>query len=313
MKRVLTALLVGLLAATWALAGPQEQTPAPSPGTESLGDVARKAKADRIQENKKPVKVFTNESVPREGGLSVIGPAGGGEIPDVTSSGGPEDQDLAQLRQQFRDQLRERNSTLDMHQRELVVLQAKLNLAEPQYYSDPNKALQQQTFRTDINELTRKIEEKKQQVAEDERAISDLRDEALRQGANESGLQSAAGAATENTTEPGAPETAHQKGAREYWQERFKAARERVARAQEEQQLAEDELSLLQTRQAQELSPASQSQLAQAIPAKQEEGQMKRAATEKASQDLDALQKEFEASGAPPDWSLPEPPSIPPM
>jgi len=61
---------------------------------------------------------------------------------------------------------------------------------------------------------------------------------------------------------------------------------------------------LLQIQQAREaLNTDVQAQLAQKIPAKQTEADSARAATEKATQELESLQKEFAASGAPEEWS----------
>ena len=93
-------------------------------------------------------------------------------------------------------------------------------------------------------------------------------------------------------------------GTREYWESRFKSARAKLARAQEIQQLTEDELSLLQIQQAREaLNTDVVAELAQKIPAKQTEVDAARAATEKATQELEELQQDFAASGAPEEWS----------
>jgi len=309
MKHVLTILGVALLTTTWAAALPQDQTA--KPPSQSLADAARKAKAERAQDSRKPVKVFTNDSLPTSGGISVIGPPASEEAadnPGVTDA----DQALAKRKQEARDESRKLSSSLDLHQRELAVLQQRLNLAQTQFSFNPNETLQQETFRTDINKLTQEVEEKKLHVADDQQAISDLQDEVRREGGDASWLD--AGAGSLGGSSGAAPaEKLPKAGTRDYWQRRFETARETLARAQEEQQLAENELSLLQTRQAQELNPTSQSELARAIPAKQEEVQMKRAAAEKAKLDLDTLVKQFEVSGAPPEWSQPEPAAAPPQ
>jgi len=89
---------------------------------------------------------------------------------------------------------------------------------------------------------------------------------------------------------------------REYWQARFKAVRAALARAREEQALVEDEIQLLQIQQARELNPDLSRKLNSRIDASTLELQAKRAATEKAQQTLDKIEKEFKNSGAPPDW-----------
>jgi len=93
------------------------------------------------------------------------------------------------------------------------------------------------------------------------------------------------------------------KGTKEYWQSRFKSARARLADAEERQQLAEDELNLLQIQDARELDANVKTELADKIKAKEDEVARSRAATEEAQKALEDLQEEFKASGAPDEWS----------
>lgn len=97
------------------------------------------------------------------------------------------------------------------------------------------------------------------------------------------------------------------KRTKEYWQGRFKAARAELARAQELQQLAEDELSLLQIQDAGLLDLPSKASLAEKIEAKQDEVSKSQAATARAEKKLEDLQDEFKDSGAPDEWSDTEP------
>ena len=90
---------------------------------------------------------------------------------------------------------------------------------------------------------------------------------------------------------------------RDYWQGRFKAAKQRIADAEELQRLAEDELSLLQIQQARELSPDAKSDLDAQVKAKNAEVESKRAQTATAQKALEDLEKDFKESGAPEDWS----------
>lgn len=100
------------------------------------------------------------------------------------------------------------------------------------------------------------------------------------------------------------PETQEDKArTRDYWQERFKAARRDVAKAKEHEQLSEDELSLLQIRQVRELDPMAKDDLSAQVQAKQSEVDVNKVATDAAEKALDDLTKEFEASSAPEDWS----------
>jgi hypothetical protein len=100
--------------------------------------------------------------------------------------------------------------------------------------------------------------------------------------------------------EPEKPES--RKGTKEYWQSRFKSARAQLADAQERQQLAEDELNLLQIQDAREPNPSVKPELADKIKAKEQEVSGTRAATEEAQKTLEELENEFKASGAPDEW-----------
>ncbi len=93
---------------------------------------------------------------------------------------------------------------------------------------------------------------------------------------------------------------------RDYWQGKFKQARQDVAQAKEHLQLAEDELNLLQIQQVRELDPAAQADLTEKVQAKQSEVEVDKAATDAAQKVLDDLEKEFKESGAPEDWSQTE-------
>lgn len=93
---------------------------------------------------------------------------------------------------------------------------------------------------------------------------------------------------------------------KDYWQERFKSARRDLAYAKDQQQLSEDELSLLQVQQARELEPNVVNELGDKIRAKMADVEKKRTATKKAQDDLDKIQKEFDDSGSPAEWSKTE-------
>jgi hypothetical protein len=62
------------------------------------------------------------------------------------------------------------------------VLQQKSAQNDMQYYPDPNKTLRQEFTRSDINKLNDQAEKKKQEIAADEKALDDLRDQLRREG-----------------------------------------------------------------------------------------------------------------------------------
>jgi len=117
--------------------------------------------------------------------------------------------------------------------------------------------------------------------------------------------QPAAQTATEEAAPPPAEEQKPEdkQKTRDYWRGRFRAAKQRIADAEELQRLAEDELSLLQIQQARELSPDAQADLEARVKAKKAELETRRATTAKARKALEDLEKEFKDSGAPEEWS----------
>jgi hypothetical protein len=270
----------------------------------SLADVARKVRAERAKSGSKPVKVYTNADLPAgPGGLSIVG----SEAPRGRPSGEAAPSERGHGEAYYARAMNKLQSRLEIDQRELAVLEQKLSLSGPQYYPDPNRALQEQYSRASINKLTGEIEAKKRQISDGEKAIRDLREQLAREGGDPGWLRAGALAAARDGSEPeeqapSALPPGSKLGTREYWQAKFKAARARLKAAEEEQQLAEDELSLLKTRQAAELSEESQRQLAAEVPAKQAEVETKQASTARARQALDALEQAFKESGAPEEW-----------
>ena len=279
-------------------------------GSTSLGDLARQLKAQRAKSDGKP-KVFTNDDLappPSPGEQSAGSPTK--SSPAKTEAKPGEEKHGEEY---FRDRMSKLQEQLDIHQRELNVLQQKLGQNQMMYYPDPNKGLLQEsgpTQMSDVDDLQSQINSKKGEIAEDQEAIENLREQLRRDGGDPVWLRS--DKETHAETETG--QTAHNSenpeedktGTREYWQARFRSARARLADAQERQRLAEDELNLLQIQDARELDPNVKAELAEKIKAKQGEIAQRLAATKEAQKALDDLQTRFKASGAPDEWSEPE-------
>lgn len=160
-----------------------QQTPAPP--VDSLAEAARKARA-ADKKAPKAARVFTNDNIPSAGGVSEVGVASqpssdSGTAPDAQAKGAAKTgsaKDEAGWRARFA-QLRHK---LEQDQAELDIMQRELGVLNVQYYSDPNKAMQQQLSRDDINKKTDAIEKKKAQVAADQQAISDAEDDLRKAG-----------------------------------------------------------------------------------------------------------------------------------
>lgn len=172
-------LAVSITSAGVAQAAPQ------AAATASLGDIARKFRAERAQEVRKPTKVFTNDNLP-------AGPPGQGvsvssamapsppapTTPSASTSSGGHDQKY------YREKMNELRHRLELHERELNVLQQKLSQNQMQYYQDPNKTLQQEYTRSDVTKLTGDLNKKKEEIAADQKAMEDLQDQLRREGGN---------------------------------------------------------------------------------------------------------------------------------
>ncbi len=305
-----------------------------STGSEPLGDVARQLKAQRPKPEEKH-KVFTNDDLtapsppgaqpaaspakpsPTTGTEAKPGekPSSANQLENETLEATPaEANEGAHGEKYYRYQTRKREERLQLDRRELNVLEQKLGQNQMQYYPDPNQGLLQEsgpTAMSDIHNLQDEIEKKKAEIAADQTAIEDLRDQLRRQGGDPGWLRGdnpsvradQTGTASEVGQTPGEAETPEGKAkTKEYWQGKFKSARAQLADAKERQQLAEDELNLLQIQDARELSITVKAELAEKIKAKEDEVSQARSATERAQKNLDDLENKFKESGAPEEW-----------
>jgi hypothetical protein len=170
------------------------QTPQETAAAPSLGDLARQVRAQRPKAEQKG-KVFTNDNLPAreamENPTAAAGPsAGPGEEKGAKPGGATaaEGESKAAPAQgvhdekYYRARMSELQAQLDLHQRELNILQQKTGQNEMQFYTDPNKQLQEQYSRSDINKGQAAIEKKQEQIAADEKAIEDLRDQLRQEG-----------------------------------------------------------------------------------------------------------------------------------
>ncbi|MBI4460572.1 MAG: hypothetical protein HY648_11010 [Acidobacteria bacterium] len=161
--------------------------------SQSLADLARQERERKAQE--RDGKVYTNEDVrqlppssplpsspaapAQEGGRSAApaGEAAGAaeKAPEKTA----EDQEKAKaaLEKEYRERFAQLRERLSFEEQKLNVMQRELNLMQMQFYSDPNVALREQTFRGEINTRTTDIETQKQAVEKAKEAITDLEEE----------------------------------------------------------------------------------------------------------------------------------------
>src|SRR5579875_1918266 len=158
--RFVTSPLTVLLVTAMLVAAPrsQQQTSSqeckqPLSSEPSLADIARALQKQRAKQNLKNVPLYTNDNLPKEtGGVGLIGSS---NPPSPSASGNEnagsvsKEQDLAYLRYK----LNQAQQQLQMHQREVTVLQQQLSQSSMQYYPNPNQTLFQEYSRQDINRL----------------------------------------------------------------------------------------------------------------------------------------------------------------
>lgn len=273
--------------------------------SESLADIAKKLKAQQGETLPKiQGKVFTNDDVAAAKSSDEVSVASSsGSSTTESASGG------AHGEKYYRGEYSKLMGKKELDQRELDVLQKKLNQNNVQQYSDPNEALKQNYSREDINKNQEEMTKKQADLAADDQALTDLRDQLRRDGGDPAWLEG-----DPVTIEPDVPDQPNNNSAndkdkkqtKEYWQGRFRAARSTLKKAEEAQKLVEDELNFLKIRQVQETSADAQAEIKAKMEPAQTNVDNATPVTEKARKALDDLQKAFDDSGAPAEWSQTE-------
>jgi hypothetical protein len=162
----------------------------PPQTTDPLAAAARKAREQKKEQaGAKSPRVFNNDNIPTQGGVSAVGQnptpdnaagtdaaAGNGSAP---ASGGSS-ADAGE--KAWRDRFAKLRKKLEQDQADLDLMQRELGVLDVQYYNDPVKGMQQGYSRSDINEKTDKIEAKKKTIEADQQAITDAEEELHKAG-----------------------------------------------------------------------------------------------------------------------------------
>lgn len=172
-----------------AAQGQNQGTPQAPASQDSLAEAARKAREQK-KEAPKAAKVFTNDNIPTEGGISSVGTQAEAAPAKAEASAAPSGEAAANGEKPapsndektWRDRFAKLHHKLDQDQTELDIMQRELGVLDTQYYSDPMKTMQQGVSREDINKKTADIEAKKKQVEDDKKAIADAEDELRKSG-----------------------------------------------------------------------------------------------------------------------------------
>jgi hypothetical protein len=162
----------------------------PPQTTDPLVAAARKAREQRKdQASAKPARVFTNDNIPTQGGVSAVGVApaadnadGAGAAAAGTAAPASDKPAAAAGESAWRERFAHLRKKLEQDQADVDLMQRELGVLDVQYYNDPVKSMQQGYSRSDINEKTDKIEAKKKTIEADEQAITDAEEELQRAG-----------------------------------------------------------------------------------------------------------------------------------
>ena|SRR5487761_66079 len=296
---LMMTLAAGMGLATTARSADQSQQLDRVVNPPSMAAVAKKLQEKRSNLPARQVPLFTNDNLPggKTGGAGVISPSAASSRGVFGSKPSPE---MIQKAAYLSHQLNSARERLEMHKRELAALQQELAQNQMQYYPNPNKTLFQEYTRNDINKKTAELNDKQQQIADDQEAVDRLQGQfsTLQQQLSWAGVSASASSGEQSVIPPGV-----KPGTRAYWRARFQAARQALASAKEQKSLSEEEMKLLKLQQLRTLDPNLQSQLFAKIDTKGQEEQSAQQAVEQAQQNLQALQKKFEASGAPASWA----------
>jgi len=187
--------MVGLsFASSVAIAQQQDQSQANT--GDPVADAARKAREQK-KTTPKPKRVFTDDDVVTKPAADVPAPSETPQSSDKSDSSltqgkaaiakndieKKEDPNSeAAWRKRFAAQRRKISDA----EEELSVLQREAEKADLQYYNDPQKALQEQYTRAEINAKNEKIAEKKKQIADLKQQLSEMEDQ-LRSSGGDAG------------------------------------------------------------------------------------------------------------------------------
>jgi len=187
----LWALLCMLCVGAWPVAAQsQQQGSEQQPATDPMADAARKAREQKKTEPK-PKKVYTDDDFrpapTAESNAKAAAAARTGAEGSTQAAGKDEKKDAAQAEvedpeQKWRKRFKEMHGKIAQAEQELNILQRELDKGQVQFYTDPQKAMEEQNSRKDIDEKTAKINEKKKELEQLKQNLSDMEDELRKSG-----------------------------------------------------------------------------------------------------------------------------------
>lgn len=172
----------------------QQQNASQQSTSDPVADAARKAR-EKEKSEPKPKKIYTNDDISTTHPDTASQPASTGEKPPTEgaaapqkaagteAAGGEEKKDPRKEEEaSWRKRFKEIHTKIADAEKELDLLQREGQKDLLQYYPDPQKALNQQYSRKDINQTDAKIAAKKQELDQLRQTQSDMEDELRKSG-----------------------------------------------------------------------------------------------------------------------------------
>lgn len=155
-----------------------------------VADAARRSREAK-QNAAKPKKVYTDDDLsrPKPAPSAATNTAPGSQPADASANTPPAattssaDED-AKTEAAWRGRFKDQRDKIARAEKELDILQRETQKAQIQYYPDPQKAMNEQYTRKDINEKEAKIEAKRQEIAALKQGLTDLEDALRKAGGN---------------------------------------------------------------------------------------------------------------------------------
>ncbi len=158
---------------------------------ESLGQIAREFRQQRKLAPKASF-VFTNDNIPRAGGISTVGvpspppapPAQADSAPQSARAFSPATSEKPPLANEkdWRNRFATLRRNLSQAQEELAIDQRELGKLTLQYYPNPQQTLMQSIMPVDITKKQSAIDKKQMEIADLKRQLSNLEDDLRKAG-----------------------------------------------------------------------------------------------------------------------------------
>jgi hypothetical protein len=181
-----SVIVAGLWLAGITAYGQQQGSSQQSSG-DPVADAARRAREEK-KNAPKPKKVFTDDDVSKSA-PEPAPRAPAGSTGSATNTGNQEQQPAADATKEdpngekaWRKRFQVQRDKIAKAEKELDVLQREEQKSSVQYYPDPQKAMQQQNSRAEVNALRAKIDAKKQEVAQLKQAVDEMESDLRKAG-----------------------------------------------------------------------------------------------------------------------------------